>query len=282
MEEGILDLNILMNYRDHPTLEGEFSLWCDRVRDLQFDRAAAIGLGAFLNTTSDTISQIRTATLASPSGYTAAGIASYSYAVPNDTALPREAFLSALTSPSVHDPEPEPVFASEVPPPSMPWKSDPSVGHLMGTLTLEESGQPADGASVLLSGPVVREVAVDATGFFGAVDLPVGDYAMTASYELFPDLHATLSITGAEVTILDRRFSNTPPEVVSIGPNDRGGLTLEWTSGPGQRFTVEVSDDLLSWSTLALRVRSQGLMTRYNDFTAGAKPDRYYRVIRTE
>ena len=59
----------------------------------------------------------------------------------------------------------------------MPWKSAPATGHLMGTVT--SGGNPADGATVTLTGPAKRTATTDGSGFFGFVDLPPGVYRVS-------------------------------------------------------------------------------------------------------
>ena len=61
----------------------------------------------------------------------------------------------------------------------MPWKTNMSRGHLMGTVEDVHTGYKYDGLTVTLSGPVNRTLKTDGTGFFGAVDLPVGTYTVS-------------------------------------------------------------------------------------------------------
>jgi hypothetical protein len=59
----------------------------------------------------------------------------------------------------------------------MPWKSEPTTGHLMGFVT--QAGRPADGATVTLGGPAHRTAISDGSGFYGFVDLPPGVYRVS-------------------------------------------------------------------------------------------------------
>ncbi len=282
MEEGILDLNVAMNYRDQASLGVDFAIWCDRIRDTQFGRAAAVGLGSYLNTTGDTIGQIRTARAASPAGELAAGTAGYSYAVPNDDGVARPTFLDALTGASAFDPEPTPVFAEPVAPPAMPWKEDLSVGNAMGTLRVAATGAPADGATVVLAGPVTRVMTADATGFFGAVGLPTGTYTVRAGFGELAEISGQIEVVGAAVAEFDAAFFEVPFEVLSLRPNTLGGWELVWASRPGESYRLQISDDLSTWGDLAVGIASDGDTTSYDDFTAGGFPRRYYRVLRED
>src|SRR4030095_5348174 len=82
MEEGILDLACPMVYRNESTTPG-FGGWANFTKDRQYNRAAAIGMGWYLNSIGNTISQIKQARMASAGGNSAVGIVGYSYGVPN-------------------------------------------------------------------------------------------------------------------------------------------------------------------------------------------------------
>jgi hypothetical protein len=64
----------------------------------------------------------------------------------------------------------------------MPWKKAPTKGHLKGFVYGGDKTNALDGATLSLTGPKNRTLVSDATGFFGAVDLPPGDYALVASF----------------------------------------------------------------------------------------------------
>jgi hypothetical protein len=59
----------------------------------------------------------------------------------------------------------------------MPWKSEPTTGHLMGFVTA--AGNPADGATVTLNGPTLRTATTDGNGFYGFVDVAPGVYRVS-------------------------------------------------------------------------------------------------------
>lgn len=77
-------------------------------------------------------------------------------------------------------------FASAVPVPEMPWKTHPTTGPLMGYAYAADGSNTLDGAMIAVSSPALRSpfsvLHSDATGFFGAVDLPPGDYMLAASF----------------------------------------------------------------------------------------------------
>lgn len=189
MEEGILDLNIPMNYFDHTTRSTDFLNWSAFAKNHRFSRHVANGPGLYLNTASNAIVQIREFRQATSSGNRADGVCGYVYKELNaGNAVSRASFLSALTQASALDPVTPPVFQSIATPPSMSWKSNPIKGHLRGFVELAATGARLDGATVRLNGPATRTLTADANGFFGTVDLPPGPYTLTAS---FPGLETT-------------------------------------------------------------------------------------------
>ena len=72
----------------------------------------------------------------------------------------------------------------------------------MGTVTDATTGLPADGATVTVTGPAPRNLTTDATGFYGALALPVGNYTARVTHG---DLSTTtaFTVTGSQVTAAD-------------------------------------------------------------------------------
>lgn len=283
LEEGILDLGCAMAYK---TSNSSFTSWTSFVRERQYNRASALGLGWYLNPVEQTIDQVKIARSPGPGGQRAAGILGYSYAVTNSGSVPAPTFRLALTDEAtaeLFDPGGDPVFAEPVAPPSMPWKSDASRAHLMGTVHSADALRlPLDGARITLDGPVTRGLFADGTGFFGAVDLPPGRYTLSISHPGFETQQSTLELQPARVTPSTFFLGPPPLEIVSHtwDPATRR-LALTWTSQPGQSFRVEFSADLDSWAALASGVPSDGLTTSYltPPLPIGT-PRRFWRVAR--
>jgi hypothetical protein len=149
----------------------------------------------------------------------------------------------------------------------------------MGFVTDDATGHPSDGAQVTLTGPVVRTVTADATGFFGAVDLPAGAYTVTARRfdggTSAPGRSATVS--RAEVAQVSLVLGAAPVTVVEVQAGTP--VVLTWTSRPDRTYTVEASDDLRAWTVLVTALPSAGATTTYRDFTAFGRERRYYRIV---
>lgn len=209
MEEGILDWNIPMLYFRHGERAGSLADWNQFVKDHQYRRRAAIGLGFYLNAPSNIITQIRLARLPSPAGHTPLGIVAYSYASPSRD-LPRAEVFGALRHPSRHDLHSIPVFAGPAVVPPTPWKSDRGVAHPKGFVRSATTEIALEGAEVRFEGPTDRTLRTDATGFFGAVDLPPGDYRVRVATPGFDLLESDASLRGGAVAHFDFPLTPTP------------------------------------------------------------------------
>jgi len=203
MAEGILDLNIPMNYRRRtpppPGQRAMFDVWNAFIKDHQYDRQAAIGTALHMNTVDDSIAQIRMAIAPTPTGRNAAGWVGFSYRTPdifvNQRIRPAEAARAELTRALTTSPGPSvlreydldadlgPIFPALAPVPAMPWKLSPPTGAVHGSVTTQD-GSPADQVWVRLSdanGALVASRLTTGTGWIGFVDLRPGTYMLTAT-----------------------------------------------------------------------------------------------------
>jgi uncharacterized lipoprotein YddW (UPF0748 family) len=283
LEEGILDLGCPMAYKTSNT---SFTNWTGFIRERQYARASALGLGWYLNPVEQTIAQVKIARAAGTTGLRAAGVIGYSHAVTNNGSVPRPTFEQALTDDAtaeLFDPGGTPVFAAPALPPAMPWKSDPARAHLMGIVRpAEDTAAALDGAQITLDGPVKRSLVSDGTGFYGAVDLPAGRYAVTVGFPGRGTQQRTLDLVGATVT--PSTFFLGPPTLDILAHTwdpTTGRLQLLWSSEPGQSFRVEFSADLHEWTALATGLPSAGLSTSYlTPPLPDGTTNRFWRVVR--
>ncbi len=204
MREGILDLNIPMNYkreycttidRSGPGCFGldqqrMFEEWNEFAKDHQYSRQTAIGAAIYLNTIAGSVAQVRKALAPSTAGNTGVGWVGYSYRTPdcrtNSSCPPfRSADLSraeltrGLTQPSEYDSVTPPVFADPAAVPVMAWKAAPTLGHVRGTVR-SEVGRPLDQVRVDLydaeTDAFITTKTTDGSGWFGVVDLTPARY----------------------------------------------------------------------------------------------------------
>lgn len=186
MEEGILDVNLPMNYKRGGDSK-MFRDWADFAANHQYDRDAVVGSALYLNDLKANVEQIHTALSAGDAGNDTAGWIGYSYANPSYSALTgaetpaegRTALETALTESSPTG-EGAPQFAEPADVPGMPWKENE--GYLSGVVT-DEDGGSLDGVTIRVRrrGEVVTEAATTGNGWFGVVDLDPGRYHVEAA-----------------------------------------------------------------------------------------------------
>lgn len=229
MEEGILDLNIPMNYRREvlpPPGQGpQFDPWNRFIRTQQHRRQAAIGTALYANSVEENVAQIRRALFPDPGERPAAGWVGFSYRTPDmlveqrrrTPEMARDELARALTTFRTFDVLREvdlgqtrvPVFPTPVPVPPMPWKLVPEAGHLHGAV-VRADGTPADQIMVALydtDGRLVASHLTTGTGWIGFVDLAPGDYTLAAA--------GAPAGTAIPVTIRAGRVS---PAALVLGP----------------------------------------------------------------
>ncbi len=227
LREGILDLNIAMNYKRDTDAQQRswYAQWSDFAKDSQFQRQSAIGSAMYLNDLPSTIRQLRTAVAASTAGAPSAGWTGYSYRTPDAAtnagtrsgASARTELINALTKPSSDDPVSPAVFASPAAAPAMPWKDQPSFGQLRG-IALDAAGTPIGQATVTLhdaNNTFIAQQVTDGSGWFGFVDLVPGAYLAT--------IDATRAVaSGGNVTVTAGQVASVAPAPAlctsSVGP----------------------------------------------------------------
>ena len=252
MEEGLLDLACPMVYGTGNT---RFDGWADFAKDRKYGRACAPGMGWYLNTVPNTITQIGMARDTSINGNTAVGILGYSYAVPNSTSTSQSSTWAQLVAGP---------FPSAVAVPTMPWKTNATKGHAMGTVFAGDTQGALDGATVTISGPSNRTLITDATGFFGAVDLPVGNYTLTISVPGFRPLTRPFTVSAGSVVQPNTQLEVMPFIVTSaVHSVANNTLTIAWNSVPGRSYRVEQSNNLTQWSTAASGIAATATSTNY-------------------
>ena len=228
MDEGILDLNIPMNYKREwctggpiPGCFGGFSQqawyenWNEFIKDHQYQRQATVGSALYLNSLANSIAQVRKALAPSAAGNTGVGWVGYSYRNPDDLALSgartgaasRAELARALTEESEYDSQTPPVFSEPATVPGMTWKTQPTKGHVLGTVRTPD-GTPFDQLTVELrdaeTDALVATRPTDGTGNFGFVDLAPGRYkALLDPAVAFERRVVTFSVVAGEVTSVE-------------------------------------------------------------------------------
>jgi uncharacterized lipoprotein YddW (UPF0748 family) len=175
LEEGTIDLAVPMNYfREYDANQRiYYENWIEWQKNNQGKRMTLSGVGNYLNSISDSLTQVKKAKSSSLTGKTFGGISLYSYAVTNKDNVSNSEFYHALSKESTYSQQA--VFPSKVGVPVFPWKASPTKGHLSG----KTSG--TNHQLVMISGPETREVYTDGSGDFFGIELIPGTYTVTSN-----------------------------------------------------------------------------------------------------
>ncbi|MBN1489618.1 MAG: family 10 glycosylhydrolase, partial [Phycisphaerae bacterium] len=190
VEEGLVDMAVPMTYYREHQLPTDYVRWMNFEKDRKFNRQMIIGPGIYMNWLSNAILHLQKTREPSPAGNYADGFSGYSYRSPymvDDSPLTYgvwDDFAPSLKSG---------VTPTWVDVPEMPWKTAPTTGHIMGTIT-HPGGAWADHAIVSITGPASRSLYVDGTGSYAFIDLPTGLYTITASKSGYPDAVTTANV----------------------------------------------------------------------------------------
>ena len=236
MREGILDTNILMNYKRDADANQNlmYREWSDYAKDNQYGRQSVIGTALYLNGIAASVAQARVAVAPSSAGNPGAGWAGYSYRTPDtltDAGTRSGAASGAeltlgLTQPSSYDSITPAVFADSPPIASLPWKITPTKGHIRATAN--------PGATVSLidaNGQSSRTQIADGTGWFAFVDLEPGNYRVVSGAATLG--YATVN-AGAVVGLGATPPAPTPSPSPSPSPTaPPNPLPCESSVGPG-------------------------------------------------
>src|SRR5437867_12151320 len=165
--------------------------WSDFAKDQQYARQSVVGSAPYLNDIAATVRQVRTALAPSTAGNFGAGWVGYSYRTPDAMtdagtrtgAASRAELERALTQVSAYDPVTPPVFASTTNVPPMPWKAQPTTGHLRGIARSSDGTVLAQTQVLLFSvatGAIVRPLKTDGAGRYPFARLPSNTYRVDA------------------------------------------------------------------------------------------------------
>ena len=132
------------------------------------------------------------------------------------------------------------------------------------TITKVSPAHARAGATVSLTGPSNRTLTTDATGFFGAVDLPTGTYTTTISVPGFQPFARTFTVAGGAVSQPDTELDIVPFIVTnSVRSAVNNTVTITWNSVPGRSYRVEQSQTLAQWTTAASGLTASATSTSY-------------------
>ena len=158
-------------------------------------------------------------------------------------------------------------------------RASSQAGSITGLLTDVDTGAPAGGAPVFLTGININQNELDdsnsdpATGIYQFGPLPLGTYQVHAGGPGVPVLLDEANSGGeADISV---SLSVAVTAITASGP-----VEISWAAVPGQVYVIEYTDNLLpdpaDWNELAT-VMATGVVEAYVD--AGATVgSRMYRV----
>ena len=230
MEDGIVDANVLMNYkRDWCTAtepcwtyggrtycggdqQSDHRLWSNWLASIQTStgRHSIDGIGGYMNVMPGILAQWQ------HSRANGIGLGMYRYGFTigqEDPANPGKPVFNSGTTTVAHGSESlfystisSGMFANPAPVPDMPWKDAPTTGIIFGQVT--DATQPNDPTyqnwvykgTVQITGPVTQSTETDATGTFGFLNLPPGTYTVSCSKSGFATrTYTTQTILAGDV-----------------------------------------------------------------------------------
>jgi uncharacterized lipoprotein YddW (UPF0748 family) len=232
-EEGILDIAIPMVYkREHTAGEvTQFNQWLEWLKNHQYNRSGAIGIGNYLNSVEGTIRQTRRALLSpSTTGNFAAGVSYFSMATPDAAAAANPfsvppgqntpvrgyaEFAAGLTTSksvngaTLYEPIPNDGGVLQQPAaiPLMTWRTAPTRGHVKG-FARRADNTILDTSAVTITDALTNETKTsqsDGKGFYGGVDLK-------------PGIHSARAVLGTE-TLYSCYFNVAPGKVSTADIN---------------------------------------------------------------
>ncbi len=189
-KEGIIDINLPMNYKAEakPEQKKSFRDWLKLLIANRADTKLVCGLGAYMNSISDTIQQIVDAR---QSG--ADGVCLFRLEVNNKDRKPWQEQLQVLK---------KEVFAMPVPVPDIQPFNKRNYGILCGKVTLD--GTPMDSLLLTLVGDNATSFTTTSsgTGYYAFVKIPAGNYLIKATAE-GRNFAEKVTITNGTIITLD-------------------------------------------------------------------------------
>jgi uncharacterized lipoprotein YddW (UPF0748 family) len=196
MDEGLLDMNVLMNYkREYLSDQAkDYRDWVGKLASTRGGRHAINGPGVYMNYIQDSVTQMLYAH--DLSGINGTNIYVYQF-TNRSNEYPNSDFYYTLKAD---------VFNTRRNIPPAPWIETPTQGILRGTVT--DGVDPIDGATVTLSSGAENPIKTDGTGFYAFLKMD-GEtaYSATVTASGWPEKTKSCRIESGKVTTLDFNLS---------------------------------------------------------------------------
>lgn len=231
LQNGWLDAVIPQNYKVETSNGASYRAWCDRSYSCwRYNRHIYIGLGAYLNTKANTVTQLQYAYAGQAGGNGLNGTTTYSYGVPSSDGGDWWGYAAAN------------IYTNTATVPTMPWRNPATAteGIMWGRVLDAKTGFYVDDATVTVTGgPTVK---TDGNGYYVATLIPATAggtvHSTTASKTgMTSQTMANATVLAGDVVRYDFTLNvpSTPP-VITMQPQSQ---TIP--SGQNATFTVSAS-----------------------------------------
>lgn len=254
MQEGILDISVLMAYFDCDGQYGSlYDSWACFTSANAYNRHAVMAPGVY--SAACMITQLdHSRNLACGSTN---GAAIYAYASMSSS------IMNAARS----------VWSSKVSVPAMPWKTSPTRGHIKGNVTFGQTVW-VDGATISITGPVSRTMYSDGTGFFAFIDVPPGTYTVNcnSSYGIQTQ---NVQVTAGQVASANVDYPLSSLVISNIAVTGETGTqaTITWTTNAGASSRVFFGADRTCTQSTS---EDNSMVTSHSVTLSGLSPNTLY------
>jgi uncharacterized lipoprotein YddW (UPF0748 family) len=270
LQNGWIDTAIPMNYRVEPS--SSYRSWCDRSFSCwRYNRDIFMGLGAYMNTKSNTIAQLQ---YAYNGGYN--GTCIYSYGVPANDGGDWWSYSVAN------------LYTNNATVPAMAWRNPAtaSEGLMWGRVKDASTGLYADDAIVTVSGrPAVR---TDGNGYYVATMIPAvsggTSYSVTASKTGMVAQTTNTTVLAGDIVrydfILNVGLPLTPGGLVATATS-AAQINLTWTDNATNETGYLVLRSLVSGGPYSSIASLPPNSTTFSDVGLSSDTTYYYAVSAT-
>jgi hypothetical protein len=251
LQNGWLDAAIPMNYKAETNNASLYNSYCDRTYSCwRYNRHVYVGLGAYLNSKADVVSQLQYAYTGQAGGAGFNGTVTYSYGVPNTAADGGDWWSYAAAN----------IFITPATVPAMPWRNPATAteGMMWGRVQDARTGLYVDDATVTVAGrPSVKS---DGNGYYVATLIPATAggtvYSATASKSgMLSQTKAGATVLAGDVVRYDF-ILNVPRLGVWLTTTNSA---LLWWPSPTPGWNLEYASlDMPDWNPVSETVNDDG------------------------
>jgi uncharacterized lipoprotein YddW (UPF0748 family) len=277
LQNGWLDAAIPMNYKANSNNASLYTAYCDRAYSCwRYDRHIYMGLGAYLNPKSNTVTQLQYAFYGQSGGTGFNGAVTYSYGVPYATSFDDG---NSWWSYAVAN-----IYTNTVSTPAMPWRNPATAttGTIWGRVQDASTGEYIDDATVTVSGG--PSVKTDGNGYYVTTMLSATTTGTAYSLTASKTAYVSQAISGAKAFAADvARYDfllNFPaPSSLTATGFSSSQISLSWVNNATNASAVVIGRSSVSGGPYMDIASLAANATSYTNAGLTANTT-YYYVIR--